>query len=155
MGKRGMLTALLVMLGAALGVDNYQDKVTIENLSNATVEATYWKEKYDETQLPVIHVTATAYGFHGRQTANGSIVTKGHIAVSRDLKEQLLNEKIEVYDLSGDLIGTFVVTDTMASGIRNSVDIYMKRGHKEFGRQPVTIKVVRSLQGETGDEKDN
>lgn len=102
-------------------------------------EAKFWKERYMET-FENYHVTASAYALRGK-TKNGAIVSKGHIAVSRDL-EHLINKKVEVWTLDKEFLGTFIVTDTMAHGYKNSVDIWMPHGASKFGRKPVTLKVM-------------
>ena len=102
-------------------------------------EAKFWKERYMET-FENYHVTASAYALRGK-TKNGSIVSEGHIAVSRDLGH-LMNKRVEVWTLDKEFLGTFLVTDTMAQGYRNSVDIWMPKRALDFGRKPVTLKVV-------------
>jgi len=90
----------------------------------------------------------TAYCM-GHTTSTGKPVREGYIAASRDLVKKVGYGKNVVLlkeQKNGDInvYGKYVIEDTMASYIRNTFDIYMKKERDclNFGRQRMKVVVL-------------
>lgn len=90
----------------------------------------------------------TAYCM-GQVTSTGKHVKEGYIAASRDLVKKLGYGKDVVLlqehkDGEIDVYGKFVIEDTMASYIKNTFDVYMKRERDclNFGRKKMKVVVL-------------